>query len=319
MHDLLLFFLSFVDDFAADDCVIDFCCHDLVVRAGGEVSVEDDDVAEVTGFYHSFAVFHELSVGGAECVEFDGFFHREFLVGEPSVAGFSGAVFSCDGGVHSFKGVDWFDGVVGAEGYTSACVEEAFLCVCSAASFFADSFFGEAFVGDGVSGLHGGDDADLCKAGEVVVVQALCVFDAVSSLSRAVDLGELFEGVEYPAVALIADGVYAELEASFIGGDSDSFEIFARHHGEAGGFGYVEVWFEEEACAGAECAVDEAFEVAESYPVAVEGILFLQFGVLSEFLFVVGEDAAEVNAGCEFIHVFEFLVHFDAGAGGQLY
>ena len=89
-----------------------------------DVHFDEDEVRIVTGRELALVLFGEFSVCRALGVGVESLAASDFVGGKILFG--SGLILSRDCCVESAKGVDGFDGVVGAEGERDACVEEAF-------------------------------------------------------------------------------------------------------------------------------------------------------------------------------------------------
>ncbi len=121
-------------------------------------------------------MFGELGEGGGLGVGVESFADGEFLLW---LEGFgAGFVLTGGCGVEAAEGVDGFDGVIGAEGDGNAVGQHGSPGVGIGGAFGAQAGGGPAHIGKQMGRLHGGDDAELFEAVEVVGQQDLGVFDA---------------------------------------------------------------------------------------------------------------------------------------------
>ncbi len=169
---------SGVDGFSADDGAEDFGVEDFGGGGGEEVAVEDDEIGEEAGLEAADAGFAEFGEGGGLGVGVDGLPDGEALFGVEGLG--AGFVLAGDGGIEASEGIDGFDRVVGAEGERDAVVEHGAPGVRVFGAFAAQAGFGPGHVSEEVGGLHGGDDAFMGHAVEVLGEQDLGMFDAVA-------------------------------------------------------------------------------------------------------------------------------------------
>ena len=87
----------------------------------GDVAVEDDQVGDEAGLEAAFYRFAEFAEGGGLGVGVDRLVERELFLRLEGLG--TGFILASDGGVKAAKGIDEFDGVVGAEGQDDVVVE----------------------------------------------------------------------------------------------------------------------------------------------------------------------------------------------------
>lgn len=208
--------------------------EELLRGCGGNVTVENDEVGEVSGFETALLMFAKLGEGGGLSVCVDGFVRRDFFLRLKRLG--AGFVLAGDRSVESAEGVDGLHRVVGSEGEGDVVVEEALPGVGVLCALGAETVCGPLHVGEEVGGLHGGDDTLAREAIEVFGKQDLGVFYAEAEgggggvgwgwggddvgvggvrgwRGEGGDLVGGAEGIEGHRVGTVADGVEAQLEA----------------------------------------------------------------------------------------------------------
>ena len=163
--------------------------------------------------------------------------------------------------------------------------------------------------------LHGGDDAELSEARDIGGVEVLRVLDAPAKvLLIGVGLEGVFEDVEGLAVGAIADGVDAELVAVLDGEFGGLADVGGVVGIEPAAVGLIGVGCEQPGAAGAQRAIDGAFDGAYGKEIVARADDLVAVEIGGELL--VGGAQHHPDAHAEFVGIGHLLEDVDGGEGG---
>ncbi|MDV7390914.1 hypothetical protein RZS08_06165, partial [Arthrospira platensis SPKY1] len=190
------------------------------------------------------------------------------------------AVLARDGRIDPQPGIQRRHRRVGAEGQLGAVVQQGTKGI-GVARPRAPHLVGRGPVGLQVDGLHGGKDAVLRQARQVVGMDKLHVLNAVRRrrLAGRRRRGQpLRQHVEHLAHGPVADGVHRERETGARGAHGDLSELLRRCDGDAAIVGLVLKRRQHPGRARAHRAVGEGFEMTDPQPLVAKAGLQTQRG-----------------------------------------
>ena len=162
--------------------------------------------------------------------------------------------------------------------------------------------------------LHGGDDAELSEARNIGGVDVLRMLDAPAQvLLIGVGLEGVFEDVEGFAIGAVADGVDAELEAVLDGEFGGLAYVGGIVGVEAAAIGLVGVGRQQPGAAGAEGAIDGAFDGAHGKEIVARADDLVAVEIGGELF--VRRAQHHPDAHAQFVRVGHLLEDVDGGEG----